>query len=187
MLTDLEKYLNDKRCHLDVESPDDTVIWEGIRTDLLHSQGRRMGSPGRIILRKVRNAAAIAIILLSLGYIANDLFRDYRFSRTVNLTAIDIDLGKREQEYKTLVDYKQKEIRSIQVPENSIIKELFEEIKNLDKVYSQALKDLGELGNNEQVINTIFDIYEKKIHLLELVILETNKIRNNEANDEIIM
>jgi len=73
------------------------------------------------------------------------------------------------------------------VPENSIIKELFEEIKNLDKVYSQALKDLGELGNNEQVINTIFDIYEKKIHLLELVILETNKIRNNEANDEIIM
>ena len=187
MSTDLEKYLNDKRSQLDVESPDDAVIWEGIRNDLRNTIVRRRGSQGRIMFKRIRNVAAIALLLLSLGYVANDLSRDWRFGRRVNLTAIDNELGLREQEYKTLVDYKQKEIRAIQVPESSIIKELFEEIKNLDRIYSQAIKDLGELGNNEQVINTIFDIYEKKIRLLELVILETNKIRNNETNDEVIM
>ena len=37
MSTELEKYLKNQRETRDVESPDDQLIWEGIRQDLQHS------------------------------------------------------------------------------------------------------------------------------------------------------
>jgi len=49
------------------------------------------------------------------------------------------------------------------------------------------MKDLKELGPNEKVIHTIFDTYEQKIRLLELIIIETNKIKGHENNEKIIL
>lgn len=37
MSIDLEKYLKARRRELDVDSPDDQLIWEGIRQDLQRS------------------------------------------------------------------------------------------------------------------------------------------------------
>jgi len=37
------------------------------------------------------------------------------------------------------------------------------------------------------VINTIFDTYEKKIYLLELIILENNKIKKDETDESIFL
>ena len=71
--------------------------------------------------------------------------------------------------------------------DNVIIAELLEEIQKLDTIYEQTMKDLSELGYNEQVINTIFDTYEKKIYLLELVILENNKIKNHETDKNLFL
>ena len=71
--------------------------------------------------------------------------------------------------------------------DNVIIAELLEEIQKLDTIYEQTLKDLNELGYDEQVIQTIFDTYEKKIYLLELIILENNKIKNHENNENLFL
>ena len=49
-------------------------------------------------------------------------------------------------------------------------------------MYDQAMKDLNEIGYNEKIINTIFDTYEKKIQILELILLETNNINNYETS-----
>ena len=68
-------------------------------------------------------------------------------------------------DYKTLVSFKTEEVRAFAGSDNKIIKELFDEIKNLDLNYDQAMKDLKELGPNEKVIHTIFDTYEQKIRL----------------------
>ena len=184
MSTELEKYLKSQRESLDVESPDDQLIWEGIRQDLQRSDTRR---EKRRMLIRIRNMAAVVIILLSVGYMVNDIIGDRRMAGGVSLADIDSELGAREQEYRTLVSFKQKEAGSFNHVDNVIIAELLEEIQKLDTIYEQTMKDLGELGYDEQVIHTIFDTYEKKIYLLELIILENNKIKNHETDKNLFL
>jgi hypothetical protein len=183
----LEKYLSVQRKNLDVEAPDDSVIWEGIR-GRLSVQRPAMESPERKIrLIRIRNIAALAFILFSLGYIANDLINGRIHDRAITLSSIDNALGRREKEYKSLIRVKTEEVSTFSSSGDLIISELFEEIKKLDLIYDQAMKDLKELGPNEKVINTIFSTYEQRIRLLELIILESNKINRNENNEKIIL
>jgi len=49
------------------------------------------------------------------------------------------------------------------------------------------LRDLKELGPDEKVINTIFSTYEQKIKLLEMIIIETNKISRHENDEKTIL
>lgn len=184
MSTDLEKYLQNQRKELDAESPDDQLIWEGIRKGLQDSETR---SEKRKILIRIRNIAAIAVIVLSLGYVVIDIIGEHRGNGKISLATIDKELGDREKEYRTMVSFKQKEAASFNHVDNMIIAELLEEIQKLDTIYEQTLEDLSELGYNDQVINTIFDTYEKKIYLLELIILENNKIKNHETDKNLFL
>ena len=184
MSTELEKYLKNQREALDVESPDDQLIWEGIRQDL---HGSHIRTEKRRMLIRIRNIAAAIIILVSVGYMINDIIGDRSLGREVSLADIDRDLGAREQEYRTLVSFKEAEAGSFNHVDNLIIAELLEEIQKLDTIYEETMKDLSELGYNEQVIHTIFDTYEKKIYLLELIILENNKIKNHETDKNLFL
>jgi hypothetical protein len=181
----LEKYLKGQRMNLDVESPDDKN-WEKIQSRL-HFENRDIRRlNNKIRLLKIRNIAATAIILFSLGYIANDIVKG-KFSAThITLSSIDSELGRREKEYKSLVDYKTEEVKSFSGSGDKVISQLFEEIGKLDAIYNQAMLDLKVLGPNERVINTIFSTYEQKIRLLELIILESNK-KSHENNEKIIL
>lgn len=176
----LEKYLLEQRASMDVESPDDALIWEGIRSELQQADVRR---ERRRRLIGIRNMAAVIIILVSVGYMVMDLAGAGSMGKEITLADIDRHLGTREKEYRTQVDLKFHEAGSFNEVDNLIVAELWEEIKKLDVIYEQTMKDLNELGYNEQVIHTIFDTYEKKIYLLELIILENNKSHFHE-NDE---
>lgn len=184
MASELERYLKNQRDSLDVESPDDQLIWEGIRQELQHPGTRR---DKRRVLIRIRNIAAAVILVISVGYMVQDILGDRRMGGGYTLADIDQSLGEREQEYRTLVSFKQKEVHSFNHVDNLIIEELLEEIQKLDTIYEETMKDLGELGYNEQVIQTIFDTYEKKIYLLELIILENNKIKNHETEENFFL
>ena len=187
MSVKIEKYLSQQRENLDVETPDDNVIWAGIQKELQREKQPVKLLIDKAMLIRIRNVAAVALILFSLGYIANDIINGRIAGRKISLSSIDNDLGRREKEYKTLVNFKTEEVKSFSNSNDLIIKQLFDEIKLLDGVYDQSMKDLKELGPNERVINTIFNTYEQKIRLLELIILETNKINSHESNNKIIL
>ena len=184
MSTDLEKYLRKQREAMDVEAPDDQLIWAGIRKGLHQAETR---SDRKRMLIRIRNIAAAVIIVLSVGYMINDIIGDRRMGGGVSLADIDRELGAREKEYRTLVSFKEQEAGTFNYVDNVIIAELLEEIQKLDTIYEQTMKDLTELGYNDQVINTIFDTYEKKIYLLELIILENNKIKNHETDEDLYL
>lgn len=184
MPTELEKYLKEQRAKLDVELPDDQMIWEGIRKDLQAGEDR-LARKNRLI--RIRNIAAVAVIVLCVGYVAVDLIGERRTGGEISLAKLDRELGEREKEYQVLLHMKTKEAGTLNEIDNIIIAELLEEIQRLDTIYEQTMKDLGELGYNEQVINTIFDTYEKKIYLLELIILENNKSRNYDREQSIFL
>jgi hypothetical protein len=187
MSVKLEDYLKRQRKDLDVESPDDNAIWEGIRSEIHSASNEGRKIPGRTKLIRIRNIAATVIILFSLGYIANDIFNSRISGRSVTLSSIDKELGQREKDYKALIIFKTEEVSSYAGSKDIVIEELFGEIKKLDLIYDQAMTDLKELGANEKVINTIFGTYELKIRLLELIILETNKQNSHENNEKIIL
>ena len=180
----MEKYLKSQRESLDVESPDDQLIWEGIRQELHRSDMRR---EKRRTLIRIRNIAAVVILVISVGYMIQDLLVDRLTGREFSLADIDRNLGAREKEYRSLVTFKQEEAGSFNHVDNIIIAELLEEIQKLDTIYEETMKDLGELGYNERVIQTIFDTYEKKIYLLELIILGNNKIKNHETKENLFL
>lgn len=187
MSVKIEEYLSRQRENLDVETPDENVIWAGIQKELQREKQPVKQQIGKTMLIRIRNIAAVTVILFSLGYIANDIINGRIAGRKISLSSINYELGRRENEYKTLVNLKTEEVRSFTGSEDVIIKQLFDEIKKLDGVYDQSMKDLKELGPNERVINTIFNTYEQKIRLLELIILETNKINSHESNNKIIL
>jgi hypothetical protein len=183
----LEKYLSGQRENLDVETPDDNVIWLGIFKELHTNKQPVKRQIRKAMLIRLRNIAAMAVILFSLGYIGNDIINGRIAGRKISLSTINNELGRREKEYKTLVSFKTKEVKSFSGSDDVIIKELFEEIIKLDAVYDQSMNDLKELGPDERVINTIFNTYEQKIRLLELIILESNKKYSHESKNKIIL
>ncbi len=183
----LENYLKNKRENLDVESPDDDLIWDGISKRIATKKTAEHRIPGRSQLIRIWNIAAAVIILFSLGYIANDILNGKNTGSNITLSSYGRDLGQREEEYRTLLELRTKEVRSFASSDDIVISELFNEIRELDVIYNQAISDLRELGPREKVINTIFSTYELKIRLLELIILETNKIKSHEENEKIIL
>lgn len=188
MKSELEHHLKNQRQSLDVESPDDQLIWEGIRQELktsdLYSNSRE--AKGRKPWIRIRNIAAVAFIVLGLGYMIIDLAIDTG-SGHISLASLNEELGLKEAQYKTLVALKMDEVHAFNSVDNMIIKELFDEIRVLDTIYQLSLADLEEMGYNEQVIQTIFDTYEKKIFLLELIILENDKNKNHERDPYVFL
>ncbi len=187
MSTDIEKYLKGNRDELDVEYPDDTIIWEGIRSGIRKDNTAVPGESGKNFLMRIRNIAAIALIALLAGYVINDIVKENSVNRRITLASIDSDLARKEKEYKRLIKYKKQEIGSFKDIDNIIITELIEEMNRLDTIYNTVMDDLNNYGYNEKIVNTIFDTYEKKIRILELIILETNKPENNENRKDIAL
>jgi len=179
----LERYLISERKNLDVETPDDDAVWKGIEGGLHDRKDNDGRKSLKLRLIRYRNIAAIAFIIFALGYITNDITKRRSSPGIVTLSSINSELGRRENQYRATVSFKTDEVKSYNNIQDSIVMQLFGEIKKLDTIYDQSMKDLRELGPNERVINTIFATYEQKIRLLELIILETNKSESHEKNE----
>lgn len=181
MSVKLENYLRDRREDLDTETPDDNAIWKGIEDRL----GKNRHGKKSVNWIRIRNIAAAAFILFSLGYITNDIINGKKRNVMPTLSSIDRELGKKEEEYKQVIGFKTREVRQYEGTGNEAVDQLFLELKKLDSEYSAAMSDLKELGPDEKVINTIFNTYEQRIRLLELILLEINKNESHENNRKI--
>jgi len=187
MSTDLDKYLKENRTKLDVENPDDESIWEGIRSGI-QTPGTRSKKPrSKMIFMRVSNIAAIVLIALLAGYVINDIIGDITLGRKITLANINSELGQKEKDYKELISYKKQEIGPFNEIDNVIVNELVEELNRLDTIYNTVMNDLNRNGYNEKIVNIIFDTYEKKIRILELIIRETNKTQKYENEENIAL
>jgi len=185
MPSKLEDYLIRERAKLDVEFPNEEKIWEHIIGEMAVRENKVKPDTPRTRWIRFRNIAAAAIILFSLGYITKDIINSLSARNSFTLSTIDSNLGHREEQYKLLVDYRMREVKALPASDESIVRELYYELSRLDTIYSESILDLRVLGPHEKVINTIFDTYEQRIRLLELIILETNRLKFHENNEKI--
>ena len=170
MRIDLEKYLKTRRHQMDVEEPDDAALWEGIRKEII----TRKKSSGFNIWK----VAAIFLAIFTIGYIIyNEVSMEKE--RAFNLSQINQSLGEREKAYQKMVLLKMQDANISELSnrsENDILPILINELNVLDTIYIDAISDLKKNGYMEQIVEIIFDTYEKRIRILEQIIMETQKL-----------
>ncbi len=174
MKKDLEKILQEKRLRLDVEEPEADLIWEGIRSGL-HKK--------KAMPEWFWKVAAIFIFAVSATYfIVNETSQ--KKVVIVSLSDISKDLGNQEQLLKQTVSLKWEEVENQLPSGNSEINFLLDELKELDCVYASYQQDLNQTLNNEPVIRAMLDNYEKKIKILNRLLMEIEKQKHYEMSSE---
>jgi len=174
----IENYLRNKRDQLDVEEPDSAMLWEGIRKDILLEKKSH-----QINLWKI---AAIFLVIFTLSYIVyNEVGKEKE--REFTLSQINKSLGEREEEYKKMISLKMQDVNIQELTTNSeydILPILVNELNELDTIYAGAISDLKQHGYLEQIVDIIFDTYEKRMRILEQIIMETQKIEKYENREQ---
>ena len=98
----------------------------------------------------------------------------------VTLADVSKELGRQEAELKLIADRKWEEIKPLLSTENNELQFLLDELKELDVVYATYREDLYKTGVNEQITQVLLDYYEKKIRILNRLLLEIQKQKNCE-------
>lgn len=176
MKINIEKYLNKKREQLDVEQADDQMLWEGIRKELLTER--------KTVRFNIWKAAAIFLAIFTFSYIIyNEASKEKE--REFTLSQINESLGEREKEYQQLIMMKMQTANINDLAANSeheILRVLFSELNELDTIYLDAKNDLENHGYLEQIVEIVFDTYEKRIRILEQIIMESQKLEKYEKD-----
>jgi hypothetical protein len=166
MKQDLEKYLKENRLKLDVDQPDDDSIWEGIRGGM---EKKRQSLPSWFW-----KVASIFILVVSTTYVVVNKTSEKQVV-IVTLSDISEDLGNQEEQLKQVVNLKWEEVQQQLPRESTDFQFLLDEMNELDAIYATYQKDLNKIIDNEPVIRAMLDYYEKKIKILNRLLLEIEK------------
>ncbi|WP_372647366.1 hypothetical protein [Draconibacterium sp.] len=172
MKQELEKYLKEQRLMLDVEEPKPDIVWEGIRNQL--HQNKKQNLP-----QWFWKVAAIFLFVVSATYFVVNETSDKQMV-IVQLSDISEELGNKEASLQKVVNAKWKMVEQELPEDNSEIQFLLNELNNLDQIYATYQKDLNNTIDNEPVIHVLLDYYEKKIKVLNRILLEIEKRENHE-------
>ena len=171
MKQDLENYLKEKRWELDVEEPNEDAIWSGIQN--------KTESKNFVFPSWFWKVAAIFLFAVLVTYTVTNT-RNKNQVVVITLADISKNLGQEEAQLKHLVNLKWEEVESQLPADKNNLQFLFDELKELDKVYEDYQKDLYRTGPNEQIIEAMLDYYQKKIRLLNRMLLEIQKQKEHE-------
>jgi hypothetical protein len=172
-----EKYLESQRQQLDVEHPDDVLIWDGVRKEL--------GKPKRRFSNLFWKAAAILIFLASSTYVFyNEVYRADANIYKITLSEIDPAYSQQVINYCSLIDEKWAQVNELTPDEMAALNIFIEELEDLDKMHREYQKDYHSYGYNQGLIKAMLDYYEKRIRILDRMLMETQKQKDYEKRKE---
>lgn len=169
----LETYIRNNRTELDVDKPDEEYLWTGISQAMQGSHKQKH----LILWRSI--AAASVILLISLA--ATFYFSD-RNKQQLVFVNIDPKLANEEVQFKNQIDSYSKLIQQAS-QKNGVSVTGEREIQYLDDLITHYSDDLKRNGPNSKLINSLMDLYRKKIMLLERMLNEIEKNKDYEKNN----
>lgn len=169
MKTKFEKSLKKHRVSLDVEEPDDDFIWSGIQAEL---------KPKKSFQFLSWKAAAIILLALISGFVLNSVLNPTPEIIQISLADISPEYAEQEQFYQTSIAEKWNQIKADDLNRNDFA-DIFDEFDQLELLKVESLKDFEELGANPRLIKTLFEYYEIKIRLLEIMLAEIDRKKND--------
>ena len=162
-----EEYIREIRPTLDVEQPDEEHIWIGISNSLKMQKRTRYWKYALM-------AAAMIVVALTVGY-------QYMKNSEQPLFFVNLDpeIAKQEVELVNLIKSYTRQVEH----ENFNLETLPttpDELKYTDKLIEAYSADLKQYGANQELTETLLDLYEKKIMLLKRMLNEIEKEKEYE-------
>ncbi len=168
----IEEYIRKNRENLDTERADEDYLWTGISQSFVKARRSK-----RMIVLKI---AASVLLFIGLSYTVFELYT-IRNNQVLILKNIDPILAQQEVQY-------QKQINSYF---NVLIKTNFDktqlvtsysELDEIDDMIQHYYDDLKKHGPNPKILNSLMDLYQKKILVLDRMLNEIEKNKNYENN-----
>lgn len=169
MKDNLGKYLEDHREALDADTPNGEMIWEGVQADLVRNEYRKR-------LRIWQLAATIAI-LLSAGYVGWDQKTDaagVTIEQPANQASVLGAFASMENSYQAEVQELTKEVEQRMVNPEAY-GDYFEALKSIEETEEEFKQDIMMVDDKQRLAMILVDTYEKKIRLLEKILLEMER------------
>lgn len=166
-MSNLEDYIKSNRNELDhIESVDKNEMWQKFSAKKTPQKIWRL--PGWA------TAAAVALLIGVTG-----VFIGYNLQGEENITFAQLveEDPVLAETYQELIDQIQDKERKVQAAnvDQEEFKALFDELKNLETIQSEFQKDIPNYGQQKELIKTLLKNYDRKIHLLEILLLEIDK------------
>ena len=174
----LESYIKENRERLDLEIPDDELIWGNIAAQLAVRRKQRS------LLWKI---AAVILVLVSIGSVS--IYLIYKTSRIqpegISLADISKELAAEEQMFRLAVYQKMNQVSNSGI-DPQLSYQLYEELHQIDLQYADYFDDLQDLGEHPKVIRGLIRCYEQKLKILEQTLREIEKSKRHEnKRDEV--
>jgi hypothetical protein len=179
MNSKFEEYLKSQRREMDIEDPDDQLIWNGISNSL--------ATPKLTWRRHFWKAAAILIFLASSTYIfVNEFYRD-RPQNIYNITLSEIEpeYADKVAAYSTDFEQKLRQVNNLNSSDLEQFDFFFNELNNLDTMYRGYQEDFHNYGYNERLVKAMLDYYEKRVRILDRMLMEIQKHKDYEERKEV--
>jgi len=171
----IEEYVYKQRKAMDIEEPDDQLVWEGINMEMTRGK--------RIRMQVMRYAAAM-LVLIAGGYLIFSLtLKENEPARNISLADISEELASQESIFQLTIDQKLNEIQTYQVDHEKYAR-FYKELQLLDELQEEYIADLQEVGNSPRLIKAMLNYYELKIRILEKLLMEIEKHENHENKTE---
>lgn len=165
-----EEYIRKNRNKLDVEQANEDMLWNGISESLNQDKKKNL----HIFLK----IAASIIILFVIGFFSYQVVA-IRTNQELILANIDPNLAKQEAELQNQIKVYYKAIEQSNF-DKDLLTTNFKDLEYIDTLINQYSKDLNQNGPNTRLLNSLMDLYEKKIRLLNRMLNEIEKSQKNE-------
>jgi len=165
-----ETYIRNIRPQLDVEQPDEDLIWIGISDSMKnHAKQKRIG-----YWKYALSAAAMIAIVFTLGYhlLPNN-------KQNLLFANIDPKLAKQEVELVHLIKSYTRQIERTNF-NLYLLPTTPADLENIDRLIEDYAAYLKQYGPNTELIETLLNLYEIKIMLLKRMLNEINQEKENE-------
>lgn len=168
----LDEQIRKNRNLLDVENPDEDFLWTGI-SHSLNKKNRKK----RFLILKI---AASIIVVLGIATVIYQL-TSIRTNQQLILANIDPDLAKQEAQFQNQINTYYKILAKSDYNKNILVSS-FNDLEYIDTLITIYSNDLNQNGPNPKLLNSLMDLYQKKIKLLDRMLNEIEKDKKYENN-----
>ncbi len=179
MNSKFEDYLKSQQKQMDIEDPDDQLIWNGIQKSIEKPQPNWK--------QHFWKAAAILIFMASSTYIlVNEFYRDKPQNiYNITLSEIEPEYADKVAAYRTDFEQKLRQVNGLDTKQLAQFDYFFNELNNLDTMYRGYQEDFHNYGYDERLVKAMLDYYEKRVRVLDRVLMEIQKHKDYEQRKEV--